>query len=171
MSQQSELALSIRDLVAGYTPEVDILRGANLQVARGEIVTVLGPNGAGKSTLIKTIAGLVPVRSGDVQLFGQSLVGEAAHRMVREHGEDRASSEPAWRLVVAPVKGTVALAPHGLGDSLDAGCVVATVSSLRDQHEVVSAHGGQVVEWLVEEGDPVSPGQPLLRLHPTEQPA
>lgn len=96
---------------------------------------------------------------------------EAAHRMVREHGEDRASSEPAWRLVVAPVKGTVALAPHGLGDSLDAGCVVATVSSLRDQHEVVSAHGGQVVEWLVEEGDPVSPGQPLLRLHPTEQPA
>ena len=77
-----ELALSIRDLVAGYTPEVDILRGANLQVARGEIVTVLGPNGAGKSTLIKTIAGLVPVRSGDVQLFGQSLVGEAAHRMV-----------------------------------------------------------------------------------------
>ena len=82
MSQQSELALSIRDLVAGYTPEVDILRGANLQVARGEIVTVLGPNGAGKSTLIKTSAGLVPVRSGEVQLFGHSLVGEAAHRMV-----------------------------------------------------------------------------------------
>ncbi|MEZ5606076.1 MAG: ABC transporter ATP-binding protein [Burkholderiaceae bacterium] len=77
-----ELALAISDLVAGYTPEVDILRGANLRVARGEIVTVLGPNGAGKSTLIKTIAGLVPVRRGQVLLFGQSLVGEAAHRMV-----------------------------------------------------------------------------------------
>jgi ABC-type Mn2+/Zn2+ transport system ATPase subunit len=59
---RAELALSVRDLVAGYTPEVDILRGASLQVARGEIVTVLGPNGAGKSTLIKAIAGLVPVR-------------------------------------------------------------------------------------------------------------
>ena len=82
MSTAPELALAVRDLVAGYTPEADILRGANLQVTRGEIVTVLGPNGAGKSTLIKTIAGLVPVRSGQVLLFGQSLVGEAAHRMV-----------------------------------------------------------------------------------------
>jgi len=31
---------------------------------------------------------------------------------------------------------------------------------------LVAAHGGQVVEWLVEDGDLVSPGQPLLRLHP-----
>ncbi|WHZ11891.1 MAG: ABC transporter, ATP-binding protein 2 (cluster 4, leucine/isoleucine/valine/benzoate) [Burkholderiaceae bacterium] len=79
---RAESALAVRDLVAGYTPEVDILRGASLEVWRGEIVTVLGPNGAGKSTLIKTIAGLVPVRRGEVLLFGQSLVGEAAHRMV-----------------------------------------------------------------------------------------
>lgn len=92
---------------------------------------------------------------------------EAAQRMVREHGEERAASDPVWRLVVSPVKGTVALAPHGSGDAVDPGTVVATVSSLRDEHEVVAAHGGQVVEWLVEEGDPVSPGQPLLRLHPT----
>ena len=82
IARSDELALTVQGLVAGYTPEVDILRGASLQVARGEIVTVLGPNGAGKSTLIKTIAGLVPVRSGRVALFGQSLVGEAAHRMV-----------------------------------------------------------------------------------------
>ena len=82
IARSDELALTVQGLVAGYTPEVDILRGVQLEVARGEIVTVLGPNGAGKSTLIKTIAGLVPVRSGDVQLFGQSLVGEAAHRMV-----------------------------------------------------------------------------------------
>ena len=81
-SAAGELALAVQDLVAGYTPEVDILRGVNLQVARGEIVTVLGPNGAGKSTLIKAIAGLVPVRRGAVTLFGRSLVGEAAHRMV-----------------------------------------------------------------------------------------
>ncbi len=75
-------ALVVRALVAGYTSGVDILRGASLEVGRGEIVTVLGPNGAGKSTLIKAIAGLVPVRSGEVLLFGQSLLGAAAHRMV-----------------------------------------------------------------------------------------
>src|SRR5574337_1252651 len=76
-------ALEVRALVAGYTAEVDILRGVSLDVRRGEIVTVLGPNGAGKSTLIKAIAGLVPVRRGEVLLYGRSLVGESAHRMVR----------------------------------------------------------------------------------------
>ena len=32
---------------------------------------------------------------------------------------------------------------------------------------VAATHGGQVVEWLVEDGDLVSPGQPLIRLHPS----
>jgi [acyl-carrier-protein] S-malonyltransferase len=45
--------------------------------------------------------------------------------------------------------------------------VVATVKSLRDELEVRAPHGGIVVEWLVEEGDPVAPGQPLVRLHPS----
>ncbi|TAL83170.1 MAG: ABC transporter ATP-binding protein [Candidimonas sp.] len=79
----SDLALCVRDLVAGYTPEVNILQGVGLEVRRNEIVTVLGPNGAGKSTLIKAIAGLVTVHTGSVQLFGQDIVGVAAHLMVR----------------------------------------------------------------------------------------
>jgi [acyl-carrier-protein] S-malonyltransferase len=53
------------------------------------------------------------------------------------------------------------------GEAVETGAMVATVEGLRDSHSVVSAHGGTVVEWLVEEGDPVAPGQPLLRLHPT----
>lgn len=77
-----EVALSVQDVVAGYTAELDILRGINLEVRKGEIVTVLGPNGAGKSTLIKTVAGLVPVRKGEITLFGDSLVGISAHSMV-----------------------------------------------------------------------------------------
>src|SRR5574337_720814 len=44
-------ALEVRALVAGYTAEVDILRGVSLDVRRGKIVTVLGTNGSGKSTL------------------------------------------------------------------------------------------------------------------------
>ena len=79
----NEPALQVRELIAGYTPEVDILRGVALEVKQGEIVTVLGPNGAGKSTLIKAIAGLVTVRSGSVQLFGDDIAGVAAHLMVR----------------------------------------------------------------------------------------
>jgi [acyl-carrier-protein] S-malonyltransferase len=41
------------------------------------------------------------------------------------------------------------------------------VKNRRDDIAVNAPHGGIVVEWLVENGDPVSPGQPLLRLHPT----
>lgn len=38
--------------------------------------------------------------------------------------------------------------------------------SLRGTITVTTAHGGQTVEWLVEDGDPTTPGQPLLRLYP-----
>lgn len=79
----SEIALQVHELVAGYTREVDILQGVELQVTAGEIVTVLGPNGAGKSTLIKTIAGLVPIHGGSVQLYGADIGGSAAHTLVQ----------------------------------------------------------------------------------------
>lgn len=83
MSEQNrETVLRVSNLEAGYTPGVPILRGANVEVLAGEIVTVLGPNGAGKSTLIKAIAGLVPVFSGSVTLRDRDITGLAPHRMV-----------------------------------------------------------------------------------------
>ena len=74
--------LEVVDLVAGYIPGVDILRGASLEVHPGELVGIIGPNGAGKSTLIKAVFGLVGVRSGRVALRGDDLVGLAAHDLV-----------------------------------------------------------------------------------------
>ena len=91
---------------------------------------------------------------------------EAAHRMVREHGTSRRATEPTWRLITAPVKGTVGITTAEPGSPVAAGDVVARISSLRDTLEVRAEHPGTVVEWLVEDGDPVSPGQPVLRLHP-----
>jgi branched-chain amino acid transport system ATP-binding protein len=72
----------VDDLVAGYVPDVPILRGMTLSVATGEIVTVLGPNGAGKSTLVKAVAGLVPARSGGIRVKGESIRGLPTHRLV-----------------------------------------------------------------------------------------
>jgi [acyl-carrier-protein] S-malonyltransferase len=40
------------------------------------------------------------------------------------------------------------------------------VQSSRDETTVTAPHGGTIVEWLVQDGDLVSPGQPLIRLHP-----
>lgn len=91
---------------------------------------------------------------------------DRAQEMVREHGSSRTASEPTWRMITAPVKGTVAIPSTQPGTDVPAGDVVARISSLRDTREVTADHAGTIVEWLVEDGDPVSPGQPLLRLHP-----
>jgi len=74
--------LEAKDLIAGYLPGVDILNGASLTLHRGELVGIIGPNGAGKSTLIKTLFGLVPVRSGSVVLDGEDITSLAAHELV-----------------------------------------------------------------------------------------
>ena len=77
--------LRARAVVAGYEPGLPIVRGADVSVARGEIVVLLGPNGAGKSTLVKAMAGLVPVASGAVELDGRDVTAVPAHLLVR-HG-------------------------------------------------------------------------------------
>lgn len=90
---------------------------------------------------------------------------DAARAFCEEHGEPSPiETTPTWRLVVAPSKGTFHAAP--VEDVLIPGARVGDVAGLRDKVEVTAPHGGQVVEWLVEDGDPVAPGQPLLRLHP-----
>nr|WP_281387157.1 biotin/lipoyl-containing protein [Jiangella mangrovi] len=69
-------------------------------------------------------------------------------------------------MVVAPIKGTFTAAGAKVGDRLAAGDTIGTVGSLRDSLQVTAGHGGTIIEWLVEDGDPVAPGQPLVRLHP-----
>jgi branched-chain amino acid transport system ATP-binding protein len=68
----SDLLLRIDDVTAGYGAGL-ILKGVNLEVARGEIVCLIGPNGAGKSTVLKTISGLLRIRSGSVTFAGEDI--------------------------------------------------------------------------------------------------
>jgi branched-chain amino acid transport system ATP-binding protein len=74
--------LAAHELVAGYTPGVDILTGCELELHQGELVGIIGPNGAGKSTLLKAMFGLVPVRSGSVVLRDQDITAAKAHLLV-----------------------------------------------------------------------------------------
>ncbi len=68
----AERLLELHGLRAGYG-EVEILRGVDLHVDAGEIVTIAGTNGAGKSTLAKAVMGLVPRCSGVRAFRGRTL--------------------------------------------------------------------------------------------------
>jgi branched-chain amino acid transport system ATP-binding protein len=80
-SAASQPVLDARDVVAGYVPDLPILRGVSVQVNRGEVVTVIGPNGAGKSTLVKAIAGLVHIDSGGIRVDGREATNTPTHKL------------------------------------------------------------------------------------------
>jgi branched-chain amino acid transport system ATP-binding protein len=66
-----------------YYGHVHALKGIDLEVEEGEIVTLIGANGAGKSTTLRTISGLVRPREGHVEFNGQVLNHVPAHRIVQ----------------------------------------------------------------------------------------
>jgi ABC-type branched-subunit amino acid transport system ATPase component len=76
--------LEVRGLVAGYIPDLPILKDVSVTVVPQSVTVIIGPNGAGKSTLIKAIAGLVPVSGGSVTLAGRAITGIAPDRMAAE---------------------------------------------------------------------------------------
>ena len=73
--------LAIRGIRASYGP-TEILRGVDLTVGDGEIVTVLGSNGAGKSTLNRTISGVMRATHGTIQFQGQAIERESPAAIV-----------------------------------------------------------------------------------------
>ena len=73
--------LEVRNVTAGYGA-FTALWDVSLSVGAGEAVAVVGPNGAGKTTLLRVISGLVPPRSGELELEGARLTGRKAHEIV-----------------------------------------------------------------------------------------
>ena len=97
---------------------------------------------------------------------------DAARALVQAHATvSTLDDSPTWRLLVAPAKGTFRTSDLPTGTALQPGTTVGTLVTRRDSQDVTAPHGGTVVEWLVEDGDPVGPGQPLIRLHPEAVPA
>src|SRR5574341_456446 len=75
--------LVLENIVAGYIPGVEILRGVNLHVEKGEIVCLVGPNGAGKSTVLRTISGFLRPTTGKVIFNDQPIDGLPPEQMLR----------------------------------------------------------------------------------------
>ena len=60
-----------------------ILRDLSFEVPMGKVTTLLGRNGVGKTTLLKTLMGLVPAATGNIQLGGQDITRAASYNRVR----------------------------------------------------------------------------------------
>jgi lipoprotein-releasing system ATP-binding protein len=86
----SGLALEARDLWKSYrgpSGPVDVLRGVNLEVSRGEVVALLGASGVGKSTLLNVLGSLDSPDRGEALLGGVSLSGVSASAKARLRNE------------------------------------------------------------------------------------
>lgn len=63
---------------------IKAVKGVDLHVNEGELVTLIGSNGAGKTTTMKAITGSLPMADGDIQYLGKSIKGKGAWDLVRE---------------------------------------------------------------------------------------
>jgi branched-chain amino acid transport system ATP-binding protein len=82
MSGGDGALLSLKDLQSWYG-ESHILHGVNLEVRRGEVVTLLGRNGAGKTTTLKSIMGVVRKRQGSIIKDGVETINLASERIAK----------------------------------------------------------------------------------------
>lgn len=82
MSETNQPLLTVRG-VETYYGKIIALRGVDVDVHDGEIVTLIGANGAGKSTLMMTICGNPKARSGEIVFAGNEITGSPTHEIMR----------------------------------------------------------------------------------------
>ena len=75
--------LEVRDMQT-YYGNIQALKGIDLQISEGEIITLIGANGAGKTTTLMSISGIVPPRSGEVIFEGKSISGLSPNEIVAQ---------------------------------------------------------------------------------------
>ena len=140
-----------------------------------QTMTDLGVTGLLELPPAGTLTGIAKRNMPGVELFSLNTPDQlgAAAEFVSRHSDLEAhhhrSADVSWLMVVAPAKGEFHKASDADADELAPGAEVGQVANLREAIPVTAEHGGQIVEWLVEDGDIVSPGQPLVRVYPTQE--
>jgi [acyl-carrier-protein] S-malonyltransferase len=126
-----------------------------------------------------TLTGLARRAMPGVALAALKTPGDipGATKLIAEHGAldpyDAQTDDghtPEWRLLVAPLAGTFRSGSSGaaptVGAALSPGTDIGHVEQRGGRHLITPPFAATVIEWLVEDGDPVSTGQPLVRLQP-----
>ena len=73
--------LKIENLVVNYGA-IKAIKGINVEVKKGEIVTLIGANGAGKSTILRAVSSILKPASGKIILDGKDIIGKPPHKIV-----------------------------------------------------------------------------------------
>ena len=97
----SKEVLRLNDVHVKYG-NIEALKGINLSMYEGEIVSLIGANGAGKSTLLKAIVGLEPLTNGNIFFNGKSI---------RDSGRNRKLNIPTDKIIAAGIS----MVPEGRG--------------------------------------------------------
>ena len=72
--------LELKNITAGYSSHVDVLKNVSFSISKGRTVAVVGESGSGKSTTARVITGLLSQREGEVLFEGQKLPAKFEHR-------------------------------------------------------------------------------------------
>lgn len=135
-----------------------------------QTMTDLGVTGMLEMPPAGTLVGIAKRQLKGVETFALKTPDQLddARAFADKHGDaSPIDSTPTWRMLVSPSKGTFTQTTDiPIDTRLAPGVVIGEVSNLRGSTAVLAPHGGTIVEWIVEDGDLVSPGQPLVRLHP-----
>lgn len=82
---ESEYIIEIKDLGKSYA-DLNVLKGVNLSIKKGEVIAVIGPSGSGKSTLLRCVNRLEEINKGDILFKGKSIIGNDYNiNEVRQH--------------------------------------------------------------------------------------
>ncbi len=79
-SEQNRSFLEFKNVKKSYDQKTLVVKDFNLDVAKGEFITLLGPSGSGKTTVLMMLAGFESVTSGDITIEGQSIKRTAPYR-------------------------------------------------------------------------------------------
>ena len=120
-----------------------------------------------------TLTGLARREMPGVALLALKTPGDldAARALLAEHASSHSDHHaPEWRLIVAASGGTFrATASMPVGTAVDIGTELGQIEARGGPKPVAADFPATVLEWLVEDGDPIGQGQPLVRLQPGGQ--
>lgn len=137
--------LSVKGIETFYGA-IQALHGVDLDVARGEIVTLIGANGAGKSTLLMTICGNPRARSGTIVLDGEDITALPTHQIVR-------------RGVAQVPEGRRIFARMSVYENLQMGAILADPANFKSDLDRVFAMFPRLAERRDQRGGTLSGGE------------